>query len=201
MNFGKCCDNKTPMTALLSKAACVIDFKDWKVESVGALFPSLKAYLDTYGNLYGYALHDRDTLEDGTLKTLHLHLIFTLKKRTRKSTIINALAKTTGVNPLAVSVQKATSFEGCMQYLIHLNDSDKFQYSREDLVTNLEPEELEMVLTSNTTGLDYSTVRSICLTANSLLDVIEQVGISTYQHYRSSIIDIFTMTQEEKRHV
>ena len=192
--------NHTPMTAQLSKFASVISLKDIPIDQVTACRDLIVGWCKVECKLFGLIIHDKDIGEDGVLKTPHIHLIGVLKSRKRKSTIINALGKVSNLNNFAVSVEMASSFDSCFQYLVHKNDKDKFQYPLSAVVTNLEEEEIEVIMESSPTGIDFERVRSICLTSDSLLGVIEQVGLSTYQHYRPAIIDIFNLVQEGKLH-
>ena len=91
----------------------------------------LKALGDIRANEYAFILHDLDLKEDGTFKLPHFHIWAECGAASRISTYINKLAKSLGVNPLAVSCQPSVSNEGSIQYLIHKNDPDKHHKKRE----------------------------------------------------------------------
>ena len=81
---------------------------------------------------YAYILHDKDKKEDGEPKKKHLHLILWFDRE--KS--INALSKEFGV-PVNRIKWKADIF-GTLQYLVHKNDSNKYQYDEKSIVSDIE---------------------------------------------------------------
>lgn len=191
---------KGNITQLIGKFTAVVSFRDMKPSIVKERCEAgLKPFLNETTSIFAYILHDRDIDENGRVKTLHAHIVGNLHKRTRKSTLINRLADCLGVSTLAVSVEKQSSFEGCFQYLTHKNDPDKYQYSLSDVVTNLAEDEIDMVMDDNSGTLDVQSVMRICLTARSIVDVIEQLGMSTYCHYRQVVLDIYHEVRNHAR--
>lgn len=189
----------SPITKQIRKVNAVIDFKDYNSDNVKAVFDPLKAYLDVQADVYGFIFHDRDALEDGKMKTYHIHAVFNLKKKKRISTIINDLADACSVGCFAVTVKPMTSFEGSFQYLIHKHDPDKYQYSIDDVITNLAEDERDTILEAESTSLGFAEIKAICLASCDMLEVIERVGIGTYQHYRATINDIWNLVAVLKR--
>lgn len=189
------------ITKQITKVNAVIDFKDFKEERVKVSFEPLKKYLDQLCNVYGFIFHNRDVLPSGSLKTYHIHCVFTLKKKKRISTIINDLANACSVDTLAVTVESMTSFEGSFQYLIHQNNPEKYQYAISDVVTNMESDEVDTVLTARSVGIGFAEIKAICISSPNLLEVIDRVGIGTYQHYRATIRDIWDLVSVLRRDV
>ena len=72
---------------------------------------------------YAYIFHDHD---DGKQKHLH----FCAQDRHN----IRVWSKLLGIPENMIEI--ARSFRSCNRYLIHLDDKDKFQYDRGDVVTN-----------------------------------------------------------------
>lgn len=74
-------------------------------------------------------LHDKDVNEDGTIKKAHWHVLMsfdgpvTEKPCTDISQSINA-----------TSVQKVGSAKGLVRYMIHMDNPEKFQYNRDDII-------------------------------------------------------------------
>lgn len=180
----------------LKKFDCVVHLDKCPYHVDCGNFAALDKFLATSAEKYAYALHDSDINSEGTLKLRHMHIVFEAKKKTRISTLINSLADVFGVSTLAVSVDRLSSFEGATQYLIHKNNPDKFQYSSDIIHTNLEKNELELVMDSNTTPLSVGEVAKICRGSCDLLEVIDTLGLGTYQHYRAAILDIWRLTRE-----
>lgn len=188
------------ITSQVKKANCIIDFDTFDPKLVRSKFAPLKEYCDTNCNEYGFIFHDRDIIEKtGKVKTYHIHAVLTLKKKKRISTIINSLADVCSVNPMAVTVKKMTSFEGSFQYLTHKNDPDKYQYGLDEVITNLDEDEVDIIMNARSAGIGYPELYGICLGADSLLEVIEKVGIGVYQHYRSTIIDIWNLINQARK--
>lgn len=77
-----------------------------------------------------YILHDKDTLEDGTLKKPHTHILI----RFEQVKSINALAKELGIQPNNINWK--SDWKLSVQYLIHLNNKEKYQYPYTDVVAN-----------------------------------------------------------------
>lgn len=91
------------------------------------LYPDCESHVDALNKIslsYDYAsiLHDMDVDEDGVLKKPHYHVVI----RTQNAIWNTALASDIGLE--SNYVQKARNFENAMLYLIHYNDSDKYQY-------------------------------------------------------------------------
>lgn len=74
-----------------------------------------------------YIYHDKDIKEDGSLKKPHYHLLIVFPRE--KS--INKLSKETGV-PLNLIKWKAY-LDLSVQYLVHQNNPEKYQYDVEDI--------------------------------------------------------------------
>lgn len=95
--------------------------------------PSHQQAIEKIKQSYDYALilHDKDVDEDGVIKKAHYHVVLRFKNQTWNS----AVAKDLGIE--LNYIQKVRSFDNALQYLIHFNDSDKFQYSIDEVKGNL----------------------------------------------------------------
>lgn len=76
---------------------------------------------------YAYILHDRDPDDDGVIKKEHWHVVLRFKQAVWNT----AISKEIGITDNYI--EKARNFENTLQYLIHYNDSDKYQYSLDDV--------------------------------------------------------------------
>lgn len=74
---------------------------------------------------YAFILHDKD---EG--KTLHIHFVL----NTRGSRSIKSIAEVLECD--YQDVQVASRPRSCIRYLIHADNREKFQYKREDIVSN-----------------------------------------------------------------
>lgn len=104
----------------------------------GTLYPDSESYdcetlLSTIRSKFidwAYILHDKDTDENGVLKKPHFHWVGRATPR-----CLSVVSNFLGLPENSIEVVK--NFDNMVMYLIHLNDIDKFQYSPDDVETNL----------------------------------------------------------------
>lgn len=82
---------------------------------------------------YCIITHDKDILPSGEIKPPHFHAVLTFKN----ATTINSIAKAIGVAPQYVNKIKSTT-KTAQLYLVHRNNSEKYQYSPEDVKANFD---------------------------------------------------------------
>lgn len=93
-----------------------------KIEALGLVFDK-----------WAYITHDRDLTADGEPKKAHVHWIGYRKAPVMVKTIAGALS----LRETEVEFAKR-GWRAIAQYLIHLNDNDKYQYSSDDVVSNFD---------------------------------------------------------------
>lgn len=104
----------------------------------GTLYPDSESYdceilLSTIRSKFidwAYILHDKDVDKNGELKKPHIHWVGRATPR-----CLSVVSNFLGLPENDVEVVK--NFDNMVMYLIHLNDIDKFQYSPDDVETNL----------------------------------------------------------------
>lgn len=104
----------------------------------GVIYPDSESYnpievLETLKSKFkewAYCLHDSDVNDEGELKKPHIHWVGRGDPRT-----LSAVAKFLGLKENEVELGK--NFKALIQYLIHLNNPEKAQYSIENVVTNI----------------------------------------------------------------
>lgn len=104
----------------------------------GTLYPDSDSYdcetlLSTIRSKFidwAYILHDKDVDENGELKKPHIHWVGRATPR-----CLSVVSNFLGLPENDIEVVK--NFDNMVMYLIHLNDIDKFQYSPDDVETNL----------------------------------------------------------------
>lgn len=104
----------------------------------GTLYPDSESYdcetlLSTIRSKFidwAYILHDKDINENGELKKCHIHWVGRATPR-----CLSVVSNFLGLPENDIEVVK--NFDNMVMYLIHLNDIDKFQYSPDDVETNL----------------------------------------------------------------
>lgn len=82
---------------------------------------------------YAYILHDKDTNDDGTLKKEHIHLLIFFKNARWGSSILKEI-NIDNTNLIEFRENKANA----IQYLIHSNNLNKYQYNIEDIVSDID---------------------------------------------------------------
>lgn len=151
----------------------------------------LNAFLNNYLCNYAYILHDSDYNKEGVKKTPHIHLLMFNTQRKRLSTIINEISDFIGISALAITIDKIVSLEGSIQYLIHKNDIEKWQYDIKQIKTNIDSKELELLLNSENGALTFDRLFRIIRHSKNKTEVIEKIGLSYYRMYRAIICDIW----------
>lgn len=71
---------------------------------------------------YAFIKHDSDVLDDNTLKKEHYHVVISFSNYRWRSAISNEL----GITPNYI--EKVRNLENALKYLIHYNNSNKYQY-------------------------------------------------------------------------
>lgn len=180
------------LTTQTAKINAIISLKDFDFDKVHSVLESLTNWCESNTKMYAFILHDKDTLENGSLKTPHIHLVALLiSSRWRLSTTLNNISSATGVNELAISIDKVSDFNGSIQYLVHKNNNDKYKYDVIDIKTNLPSGELDVYLNSDNGGVSIESLVAIVKRHRNLIDIIRDVGLLNYRIYRNVILDIY----------
>lgn len=176
----------------------IISLKDYSLERINNLKIKLNEYCCERFKLYAFILHDKDVLEDGSTKTPHIHLVGVYNtNRQRLSTILNDLSVHVGVNDLAISIDKMNDINGSIQYLLHRNNPQKYQYDVSQITTSLELDELNLYLQRESNSISTSGLLDIIRNAKSKIDVYESIGLENYRQYRQVINDLWFEVHEK----
>ena len=87
-------------------------------------------------NFVATIIHDRDLLENGELKTMHLHIYMELPKKCTLKAILSDFSQEYDLLLEQVSIMATNNDYLLVQYLTHKNDQDKTQYSIDNIKTN-----------------------------------------------------------------
>lgn len=152
----------------------------------------LKSLSSIYPCKYFSIVHDKDINEDGTFKNKHIHLVVSFATKIRKKTLLNVLSKVFNADLDAITIDKVFNFSSCVQYLFHLNNSDKYQYNFNECVTNC-PDELQSIVSiSPISQCDFEgDLFNLCLLAPSKIYVVKKIGMAKYSAYSKAIDVIF----------
>ena len=125
---------------------------------------------------YAYIKHDKDILDTGELKKEHYHIIIQFSNYRWR----NAIAEELSITPNYL--EKVRNVENSLKYLIHFNDSDKYQY---------DISEVEGTLKQKLIGYLNTTDKSESDKVIELLDFLETqkgyVKLSDFLRYVCSI--------------
>lgn len=108
------------------------------------LYPEQTEHINAYNIIkanYSFAsiVHDRDINEDGELKKVHMHVIIRLQNTQENS----SLAKNLGIREGLVC--NILSLKGSLEYLIHFNNPDKYQYPLDCVYGDLKPTLIDFI--------------------------------------------------------
>lgn len=84
---------------------------------------------------YAYILHDKDYLEDGTLKKEHYHVLLFFDNARYLSSIVKEFERfNINLNQFSFIKNKKKA----IRYLIHIDNKNKYHYELSDIISNLE---------------------------------------------------------------
>lgn len=176
-----------------AKVNAIISLKDKDINAIrSAIMVDLKSWCENNCDIFAFILHDKDVLENGEIKTPHIHLVFIYKtNRKRLNTILTDLAQYIGVNTLAISIDKMSDLVGSLQYLIHKNNSDKHQYDINDITTNISSGEMTTYMASDSKSMSIEYLIGVISKNRSKIDIMREIGLTYYHMYRNVINDIY----------
>ena len=102
-------------------------------------YEAVKISLDDIGYKYAMIKHDKDFDENGELKKVHWHVVVICEKREWQF----SFARRIGIDVRFVQHPLASEPNGAIRYLTHIDNPEKAQYAREEIVTNISCVELE----------------------------------------------------------
>lgn len=152
---------------------------------------------------YAFIVHEKDINLEGFVEGIHYHIVITLYKATRLSTTLTSICDYLEITPFGVEIDKTNNLEGSLQYLIHKNDKQKTQHDISEVIHNWETSEFLTIMNSdaNNGALTLERLIELCKESETLLDVIEGVGLGRYHLYRPTINDVFKEVNKRKHEV
>ncbi len=108
------------------------------------LYPSDETHVEALEKIkssydYAYCLHNRDITEDGSTKKAHWHVVLRFNQAVWSSAICKDLEIEHNY------IENVKRFDNALQYLIHYNDTDKAQYSVDEVFGNLRSKLIESI--------------------------------------------------------
>lgn len=176
------------LTTESKKVAMVIEYNNSKGKPHKIDYDQL----NMVGFDYFLILHDKDIDKNGVLKHKHYHLVISAMNKHRYSWYLNRVTEIFNCSPNAVQISSCDSLVGSVQYLIHKNNADKYQYDRYDIMTNVLSSHLEEMINEDISseGLTFSKLQEIYDECNgNKLDIMKKIGLSTYNTFYRVITD------------
>lgn len=172
--------------------ACVLNFvnSEYSEKAYIEIINGVEKFCELFNNQFFAILHDKDFLEDGVLKTPHIHLVISQAERTRGTTLINRINEYTGLPKNCISVLPAFDLAQRVQYLIHKNHIEKYQYSVDEIYTN--NDDLCIGLLSEPLKKEITAQQLIDLvdSGTTTKNIIQIIGLKNYQTYYRVINDL-----------
>lgn len=140
--------------------------------------------LSNLGVQYITILHDKDIDNCGMLKNPHYHLVVKLEERTRAKTFLNKLSNILQCDTVNIQIDECFDYIASIQYLLHLNNKDKYQYDINAITTNVDFELLESYLSSNVNiELTADLLIKFVESGYSKTEILKKIGLTKFNLY------------------
>lgn len=155
-------------------------------------------YLNYASSYYAEILHNKDIDNDNPneLERPHHHIIVKYKEITRKSTIIKALSKLMNIPEKMITVKRCNDIIIETQYLIHMNNPEKYQYAPFEITTK-NKEKVSEILANKIENEDITALELVEMIAKNgnRIKLLKEIGLKTYNKYFRVIEMLTTKTQ------
>lgn len=134
-------------------------------------------------------IHDKDILEDGTLKTLHCHAIIEPKEKGKTLKYwLDELTELLDIDKTQISIDNSNSEYLPVQYLTHKNDQSKAQYDYEAILTNDKAILEARYKQAYVKPID--PIQEALMKCNTLTELLEATDLQTTNKYRNLFKDL-----------
>lgn len=121
---------------------------------------------------HAYILHDKDKTDEGELKKAHWHVVL----RFNQAVWSSAICKDIGIQDNYIEDVK--KFDNALQYLIHYNDTNKAQYSVDEVKGNLRTKLVESI-----NKVEKSEGEKVCELIEFIKSCDEKLTITDFASY------------------
>lgn len=170
---------------------------EFSIDSIKAVFlPTIYQLFNLSCPNVAIILHDKDTKDDGTLKTPHLHIVLHYESRVYGTLILSTIQQVIGTyfNVNQVTCEYCNNIRGSIRYLIHKDDTNKYQYSINNIFSNFDIE----CYFEDIKNVTIEIIENVCLSSKKLLDVYKSLGIKYTKQYFQVINMVWELTQRER---
>lgn len=149
-------------------------------------------YFKTFVFRYYVIVHHDEINLAGEKEREHIHALIELSSVKRGSTLLNDLEKGLQVKNETISVAVPLNISKCARYLIHLDDPDKKQYSKTDVLTNDLSRYEDYINLWGKMALTTQKVIEICRNSTNLLEVFCKIdSIENNARYLNLIREVW----------
>lgn len=153
----------------------------------------------TYDYLeYSYIYHNEKEIDD-TDELGHIHCVLYFKNSVRSLTTIKKF-----FNGSHIELTCRQRYKRCIQYLIHKNDINKFQYSISSIITNIN--QVDLIDIIHSCGYDFEQFDSsklqdymrdcICSSCPNIYYFINRFGLDSIKSYYFIIKDLINYERD-----
>lgn len=162
----------------------------------------IKSWCDEMFDKYAFIEHYDDVEPvTGLVEGCHYHIWAHVKDHgVPKSVHLNKIIKHFKMDDdNGICIEQIANKILAMQYLIHKNNPEKTQHKANEIVTNIEAGELNLMLTSETNAtVSFDLIFTLCLSNKNISGVIKALGVSTFRTYRNVVWDIWNDVKSNK---
>jgi len=152
--------------------------------------------LSKYNSFVATIIHDKDKLENNEIKLIHAHVFIKTNTKSTCKQQLTQLAELLKCDQNQIQIQGTYNQYLQVQYLVHKNDLDKYQYPFTDIRTN------DAKLLEDLFDRIYQTPEEIkaqeqrdILECKTIVDLISKQGLDFANKYRST----FNQIKQEQR--
>lgn len=188
--------------ARIRRFACVIEAQPHegvdghKILTQKELETCCKELSNNLTGSYWAVLHDNDTLEDGSPKRPHIHLVLECSTRHTFLGAMRSICSAFLVQQERVSVRECKQLPMMIRYLMHMDDPEKSPYVPFDVVTN-DPAQLNSAILSPAQELDIETLVTHIKKSDNPLELARRIGLKNFKLYQRVIQEIAPYCKDE----
>lgn len=159
-------------------------------------------YCGSMFDKYAFIEHKEDIEPiTGLVEGCHYHIWAHVRdKGVAKSTHINAIQKAFKFDTDdGICIEQIANKILAMQYLIHKNNPEKTPHKVDEVVSNIDKDELNLMFTSETGDIvSFDLIYTLCLTNKTICGVIKSLGLGVFRSYRNVVWDIWNDVKSQK---
>lgn len=188
---------RKPLTCQ-STHVCIVIRKDKELS-----ITKLEEFCKTYFERYAFIEHRNDKdFDTGAIIPVHYHIVGDYKtKQVRFSTRLNEICTYFRFdNANGIEIDQYNTFENCLQYLTHKNQSEKTPHDKSEIHHNLDNTDFDILYNADVGNVvTFDMLFNSVMQANNIIEVIKSVGLNNYRTWRNVIWDMWRTINEDNQ--